>query len=162
MLVRRWSAMAVIVLLTGFGGASPAAAADPAADLFTVPNLAVDATAADASAARDQAIADGEQRAFAIVLQRLTLAADRNRLPKLSAAKLQELVQGFEVAHERSSGVRYLADYTFHFRPDAIRGVLRQAGIPCLLMIISSGTDQPWPRPPGPGPHRSSRGKAAG
>lgn len=128
MLVRRWLAVAVTALLTSLG--TVALAAEPRADLFTVSDVAVDATAANASAARDQAIADGEQRAFAILLGRLTLAADRPRLPKVSDAKLPELVQGFEVAHERSSGVRYLADYTFHFRPDAVRQVLRQAGIP--------------------------------
>jgi hypothetical protein len=34
------------------------------------------------------------------------------------------------VANERVSGVRYLADYTYHFRADAVRNLLRQANIP--------------------------------
>jgi hypothetical protein len=99
-------------------------------DPFTVEGVSVDVTAASAAAARDQAIVEGEQQGFRLLLERLTLANDRARLPKVSAAHLPELVQGFEVAHERRSGVRYLADYTVHFRAEAVRQLLRQAGIP--------------------------------
>ena len=115
------------LLLAALGSA--AEAAGPSRDIFTVSPVAVDVTAANATAARDQAIAEGGQRAFRQLLERLTLAADRGRLPKPGAAQINDLVQGFEVAHERRSGVRYLADYTFHFRPEAVRQVLRQAGI---------------------------------
>ena len=108
--------------------ARPAPAAAP--DIFTVANVPVDATAANASAARDQARADGERRAYAILIGRLTLDADRGRLPPPTEALLNDLIAGFEVASERASGVRYLAKYTFHFRPDAVRELLRSAGIP--------------------------------
>jgi hypothetical protein len=40
------------------------------------------------------------------------------------------MVLDFEVANERSSAVRYLADYTFRFRPDDVRKLLRGNGIP--------------------------------
>jgi hypothetical protein len=89
----------------------------------------VDATAANASAARDLAIAEGEQQAFRMLMDRLTQPNDRARVPKVTLAQLNDLVQGFEVANERRSGVRYLADYTFHFRPEAVRQFLRRAGI---------------------------------
>jgi hypothetical protein len=99
------------------------------ADVFAV-SVPLDATAANANAARDAARLDGERRAYMALLGRLTLARDQSRLPAASDAMLNELIQGFEVANERRSAVRYLADYTFHFRGDAIKQLLREQGIP--------------------------------
>jgi hypothetical protein len=117
-----------------FAGAVLALAASPAlaagADIFTVADVPVDATAANANAARDQARGDGEQRAYEIMLGRLTLASDHARLPPATDAVLNDLVSGFAVAGERVSGVRYIAKYTYHFRPDAVRTMLRGLAIP--------------------------------
>ena len=99
-------------------------------DVFTVASVPVDATAANANAARDDARRDGGRRAYRMLLERLTLDADHARLPPATDTLLDDLVSGFEVANERSSGVRYLANYTFHFRADAVRKLLRQAHIP--------------------------------
>jgi len=107
----------------------PAASADDR-EVFTVAAVTVDATAANAAAARDAARNAGARQAYQILLARLTVAADRDRLPPPSETVLNDLVAGFEVAKERASGVRYLADYTYHFRPDAVRNLLRQAGVP--------------------------------
>lgn len=126
MLVKRWLAP-LVALLASLGAAR--AAEQPRADMFTVSPVSVDATAANATAAREMATAEGEQRAFRVLLERLTQPAERARVPKLTLAELNDLVQGFEVAKERRSGVRYLADLTVHFRPDAVRQFLRQAGI---------------------------------
>ena len=98
--------------------------------LYTVSNVAVDATSQSAVQARDIARADGERRAFLTLLQRLTLQQDWSRLPKVSDADLFDLVQDFEVDSERSSTVRYLATLTFRFRPEAVRRLLRDQGIP--------------------------------
>jgi hypothetical protein len=42
-------------------------------------------------------------------------------LPKLDDKTITDMVESFEVANERMSAVRYLADYTFHFRPSKVR-----------------------------------------
>lgn len=99
------------------------------ADIFTV-SVPVDATAANADAARDAARLDGERHAYAALLDRLTLARDRARLPAPTDTTLNQVIQGFEVANERRSTVRYLATYTFHFRPDAVEQLLRDRGVP--------------------------------
>jgi hypothetical protein len=115
------------------GIASPLLVADAGAaepDVFTVAGVPVDATAANAVAAREAARLEGERRAVRILLERLTLAADQGRLPRVGDQALPNLVRNFEVAGERSSGVRYLAEYTFRFRPDGIRTLLRNAGVP--------------------------------
>lgn len=128
MLVKRWLVAGSAALLLGLMNIFAASAAEPHFDVFAV-SVPVDATASNATAARDEARADGEQRAFRALVDRLTLSSARNRLPRIGNTQLTDLVQGFEVANERRSGVRYLADYTFRFRPDAVRQLLRQAGI---------------------------------
>ena len=99
-------------------------------DIFTVADIPVDATASNAVAAREAARLDGQRRAFRTLLERLILAADRSRLPRVGDQQLTDMVRDFSVANERSSGVRYLATYTFRFRPENVRAALRDAGIP--------------------------------
>jgi len=103
-------------------------------DVFTV-SIPVDATAASASLARDVARLQGEHQAYSQLLDRITLARDRARLPAASDADLNDLIQGFEVANERRSTVRYLANYTFHFRADVVEQKLRAADIPFAVTM---------------------------
>jgi hypothetical protein len=128
MLLRR--AIVVLAAALALAAAAPALAqqAKPAT-VFTVTPVPVDVTADSAAAARDQAIVQGESHAFDMLMQRLTMRADQSRLPKITPDQLNELVQGFEVAHERRSSVRYLADFTVYFHADAVRQLLRGAGI---------------------------------
>ena len=64
------------------------------AEIFTV-TVPVDSTAASANAARDAARLDGERRAFAALLERLTLAKDRGRFPAPSDTTLNQVIIGF-------------------------------------------------------------------
>ncbi len=126
------------------------------AEVFTV-SVPVDATAASASAARDTARLEGERKAFAALLDRLTLARDRGRVPAPSDTTLNQVIIGFEVANEHHSTVRYLADYTFHFRPDAVEQLLRSNGVPfaetaskpvvVLPVLESNGRPTLWDDP---------------
>jgi len=139
--------------------AAPADAqtASAQATVYTVANVPVDATAASADAARETARLEGEHQAYAILLGRLTPASEASRLPPASDATLNDLIQGFEVANERHSAVRYLANYTFHFRPDAVRQLLRGASVPfaetpskplvVLPVLDSGGTTALWEDP---------------
>ncbi len=126
MAVKRALVILAIAALAGL----PARAFAAPRDVYTVATVPVDATAANANAARDEARRDGEQRAYQMLLERLTLDVDHTRLPAASDAQLDDLVSGFEVANERTSGVRYLANYTFHFNAGAVRQLLQQANIP--------------------------------
>jgi hypothetical protein len=130
--------IAFLVLLAALAGPLRQAVAAAAPDIFTVASVPVDATAANAVAAREAARLDGERRAFRQLLERLTLTADRGRLPRVSDQQLTDMVRDFEVANERSSGVRYLATYTFRFQPDAVRALLRDAGIPFAETVSKS------------------------
>lgn len=132
MLLKSWRALAA--LLFGAAVCAPAAAQtrpqpQPRYDAFTIAPVPVDVTAANANAARDQALAEGQKRAFQMLIQRLTLPSGRNRVPQPNTAQLNDLVQDFEVTRERRSGVRYIAEYNFRFRPDLVRQLLTGAGV---------------------------------
>ena len=112
------------MLLIGLGPAQ----ADTADDPYSA-TVKVDATADNAAAARTVARLDGQRRALSKVVDGLTGSTDETKLPKLDDQAITDMVVSFEVANEKMSAVRYLADYTFHFRPAKIRQLLRNAGI---------------------------------
>jgi len=99
-------------------------------DLYAILAQRIDATAGSAVLARDVAMAQGRADAWTKLYRRFTAAAEWGRQPQLTDAQLLRLVRSFEVAGERRSTTRYLADVTYNFNPDAVRLVLRQANIP--------------------------------
>lgn len=115
-----------LLLIAALGGA-PARAADQP-DPYSA-TVKVDATADSAAAARTLARVDGQRHALEDVVKGLSGSTDEPKLPKLDDQAITGLVASFEVAHEKMSTVRYLADYTFHFRAAKIRQLMRSAGI---------------------------------
>jgi hypothetical protein len=87
----------------------------------------VDATADSAEAAREMARIDGQRRALTTVIERLSGSSEPAKAPKLDDKAITDMVVSFEVANERMSAVRYVADYTFHFRPSKVRKLVRVA-----------------------------------
>jgi len=90
----------------------------------------VDATADSAAAARELARIDGQRRAHGLVVDRLSGSSDNPKLAKLDDKAITDMVESFEVANERMSAVRYIADYTFHFRSSKLRRLVRVAETP--------------------------------
>ena len=127
---RRSGAMTAVFFLACVGRMGRGAERARAADAFTIEHVEVDATADSAAAARERAIASGQQIAFNRLLDRLTLHDQRTGLPQPSAAEIGDLVRDFAVEDEKASAVRYLASLSVRFRPDEIRALLRNAGVP--------------------------------
>jgi Uncharacterized protein conserved in bacteria (DUF2066) len=123
----RRAAGAAWLLLVLLIGLAPASADDPD-DPYSA-TVKVDATADNAAAARTLARHDGQQRALMEVIEHLSGTTDQTKLSKLDDKAITNMVNSFEVANEKMSAVRYLADYTFHFRPAKVRQLLRNAGI---------------------------------
>ncbi|MCW2243662.1 DUF2066 domain-containing protein [Azospirillum canadense] len=101
-------------------GVAPSAAL--AADGYTVQGVKVDVSAANANAARDQAIREAQLKAWAEMYKRLVPNAAN--APKVSDNDLARLVQGFEIDDEKVSATRYLGSITVRFRPNAVREML--------------------------------------
>jgi Uncharacterized protein conserved in bacteria (DUF2066) len=118
-------AVAALSLLVAAVAAAPVWAED---DPYAV-TVSVDATSDTIGKARDMARNDGQRKALATLVERLSGAKGAARLPKLDDKGLTDLVASFEVANERMSTVRYVADVTYHFRPAEVQAVLQKAGI---------------------------------
>ncbi len=119
-------------MLAGLFLAGPVGAvtAAPNDEVFTVGNYPVDADAANAVAAKQKAMADGQQAAFRSLLKRLVPVTSFDRLKRLSQLKSSGFLEGVSVRSERNSPTRYIASLDFSFRADSVRTVLQQEGIP--------------------------------
>ncbi|HSS14315.1 MAG TPA: hypothetical protein VLL04_10495 [Rhizomicrobium sp.] len=135
--------------------AGPAAAPASAQDnsLYTVSAVHVDATGASSTEALNAAIAQGRARAFQTLYRRLTRQVDWPRQPALDAAGLVRIGRGYNIANERRSTTRYVADVTYMFNPEAVARTLRAAQIAfsqtqakrILVIPMSPGVSHgPW------------------
>lgn len=120
-------ACALLLFLTIIGATS--ASAQDSDDAYSA-TVKVDATAENAAAARDAARIDGQRRALATVVGKLSGLSEPTPLPKLDDKAITDMVASFEVANERMSAVHYIADYTFHFRPGKVRRLVHVTEAP--------------------------------
>lgn len=122
-----------------------------AADIFTVRGIHVDKTAESATAARSAAQAEGQRLALTAMMKKLTLPEDWASLPEVDEATAQNAVRGFQVASERTSSTRYIAEMIVSFQPEAVRRLLRGKNIafaetqarPALLLPVLRRDGQP-------------------
>jgi hypothetical protein len=104
--------------------------AAPADSAYTVANYPVDATAENAVAAKQQAIADGQQAAFRALLKRIVPVTAYKQLTRVADVKAADLISGVTVRSERDSSTAYLASLDFSYQADAVRSILSRQGIP--------------------------------
>jgi hypothetical protein len=146
--------MTAVFLMAWFVGLAAVLGSVRAADVFTVENVAVDATAETAAAARERGTTIAQQTALSRLFDRMVPRDQRASVPRPAAAETGDLVRDFAVNGEKTSAVRYLANLSVRFRPDDIRALLRSAGVPfaetmskpvVVLPLLKSGTDlQLW------------------
>ncbi len=120
----------VLSVVAAVGSTGAVAQSGIGNDVFVVRGVQVDETAASAADARAAARASGQAEAARRLIDRLTRSVYRGQLGEIDAGTAELLVDSLEVANERRSDVRYLADLTVAFRPEAVRQFLRSAGVP--------------------------------
>ncbi|NQV57378.1 MAG: DUF2066 domain-containing protein [Rhodospirillales bacterium] len=98
-------------------------------DVFYVTGVHVDMVAESAAAARKKALADGERQAFARLFKRLTIRQDKRLSAGLTGPEIAALIRDFQVANEKNSSIRYLADLTYKFKPNEVRELLRDLSV---------------------------------
>jgi hypothetical protein len=120
------------LILVGVGAWWPtwAARAQTAEAVFQVSAIPVDATAADAVAARDQALRQGQIEGLRRLLRRLVPAEQHGRLPAVGPGEIERYVQNFEIADEQVASDQYLARLTVRYEPGAVRELLQVRGLP--------------------------------
>jgi hypothetical protein len=132
---------AILLILLAIAGPAPAQApatrtgggslvGGDARGLFEARGIPVDVTAATVTEARERALTQGRVAALSQVLAQLTGREDLGRMPTPPASQVVDMVREFSIANERTSAVRYIADMTVKFDPDAVRRLLRAAHIP--------------------------------
>jgi hypothetical protein len=139
------TALAALLLAAGLAGESaPAAAAEP----YEVTGVAVDVTAADAATARDQALVEGQRKAFDQLIQQLVGPDKAGTVHQPSDGELSGMVQDLEVESEKVSSVRYIGVLTYRFAADPINVLI---GKPTEGAVVGGvpGTANP-PAPTGP------------
>jgi hypothetical protein len=99
---------------------------------YTVGNYPVEASAANAVAAKERALADGRQAAFRSLLKRLVPVTAYKRLTHVKHENATPFVDGVAVRSESTSATQYIASLDFTFQPQPIRDLLRREGIPLV------------------------------
>ncbi len=126
-------------------------------NVYTVAQLSRSRRSAEnAVAAKEKALADGQQAAFRSLLKRLIPVTAYPRAKRLASVKAADLIEGVRVRAERNSSTEYIASFDFSFQAKGVRDLLRREGIPFT-------DDQAPCRDPGScvalGCRRSRRGK---
>lgn len=128
---RMRSALAFLAVVAAIlGGSGVASAQDER--VFTVGNYPVEARAQDAVAAKEKAIAEGQQAAFRSLLKRLAPVTSYKALAALKTVPAANLISGIAVRSERNSSTSYRASLDFSFDSRQVRELLKQRGIPFL------------------------------
>ena len=102
---------------------------------ITIGDVPVDVTAKSAAAARDQAIAEVQAKAFDRLVKRLVSKPEDQARIHPSQPEIESFVQDFEVQSERVSPVRYIGRYSVRFRAGRVRKYLSDLGIEGLGQI---------------------------
>ena len=143
------AALVGLLALPSFGHAQ----ADPA--VFQVSGIEVDASAANAVAARQEALLQGQREGLDRLLRRLVPAEEHGLLPAVGNLNVERYVQNFEITDEELSSTRYLAQLTVRYQPDAVRELLGSSGLsaaetrstPVVVLPLWQGPDgaRVWP-----------------
>lgn len=124
------AAVAILLVDTAADGLAQDVRVQDPQGVFTVSGIPVDATAADAVAARREALRTGQQEGLDRLLRRLVPAEDQPRLPPARSLPIERYVQNFEIANEELSSTRYLAQLTVAYDPEAVRELARREALP--------------------------------
>ncbi|MBO22729.1 MAG: hypothetical protein CMM26_10235 [Rhodospirillaceae bacterium] len=133
---RQKTALVLLLWLLGAVGLSVISVSTVAAqksaleDIFVVRDVILDERAETAAAARTQALAKGQREAFRRLEARLIRSVHRGLAESVDADTLRFLVDAIQIDDEKTSNVRYLANLTVEFKPDAVRNLFRFLGVP--------------------------------
>jgi Uncharacterized protein conserved in bacteria (DUF2066) len=146
---------ALVATLIGLLGLSSESLAETDAEVFQVSGIEVDASAANAVAARQEALAAGQREGLDRLLRRLVPADEHGLLPAVGNLNVDRYVQNFEIADEELSSTRYLAQLTVRYDPEAVRELLENSSLsfaqtrsaPLVVLPVYQGPDgvQVWP-----------------
>lgn len=119
-----WRGMAILTLALALIAVAGHDGVRAEADPFTVADVDVDVTAADASVAKMKAIGEAQVKAFHRMVERLATREQADRMRDLDAATIGRLMASLRIQNERTGPNRYIARLTISFLPDKVRELL--------------------------------------
>jgi hypothetical protein len=121
-----WGAAALgLVAMLGVGPAHAQSSI-----VYDVSNYPVSAVAADAVAAKEKALEEGQRDAFRYLMKRLVDVTAYRKLPKLPSKSVEDMLSDVSVSDEQNSATEYIATLDYHFRADSVRQFLAASGLP--------------------------------
>ncbi len=110
------------------------AIAAPSYRSLTISAVPARASSQDAARARTEAIAAARRQAFSRLVQEMVTGDEREKLPWLEDASIEELVNSFEIRDEKRSSTDYTALSDWHFNTENIRRLFERYGIAYTLV----------------------------
>jgi hypothetical protein len=124
---------------------------------YSVDNVAVEATAANATEARAKAFAQGPRKGLQQLLQQI--GADPARVSGMSDGDVERLVQSFQVKSEQASPGHYAATLAYTFRSAGVQQLLAGASAaPPVTATLAPGVLPGTLPQPGAAPGFEARG----
>jgi hypothetical protein len=105
---------------------------------YSVDNVAVEASAGNATDARAKAFAQGPRKGLQQLLQQI--GADPARVSGMSDADVERLVQSFQVKSEQASPGHYSAKLAYTFRSSGVQQLLAGSGAAPPITATAPGT----------------------
>ena len=98
-------------------------------NIFKVTGVSVDATDRDAAAAKMKAIAEAQQKAFGILVDRIAEEGAHVKLKDLPPGQIGRMLASLSIEEERTGPGRYIGKLTINFLPSKVREALMRAGV---------------------------------
>ena len=134
-----------------------AASVEASDAVYTVANYPIEARADNAVAAKEKALAEGQQAAFRSLLKRLIPVTAYPSAKRLVSVRGADLIEGVRVRAERNSSTEYIASFDFSFSPKGVRDLLRREGIAFTDEQATAVTLVPvWRPAPGQAPREDA------
>ena len=121
---------------------------------YSVDNVAVEASAGNATEARAKAFAQGPRKGLQQLLQQI--GADPARVSGMSDADVERLVQSFQVRSEQASPGHYSANLAYTFRSSGVQRLLDGSSQDHIAAL--PGAPPGTPPQPGAAPDFQARG----
>jgi len=97
--------------------------------LYTVRDVEIDVTAESAAKAREQALQEGQVKAFEMLAEKLLSDEDRQSFEMPLPDTISRMIRNFEIQHEQSSSVRYIGTLTYSFQKDLVQEYFEMGGL---------------------------------
>lgn len=98
--------------------------------IYTIYSISMDERASTSSRASREALRKAQRLGLEKLFRKIIREEDHEKLPQLIDGQVSDLVNGIEIANEKSSPGRYIADFTVHFSRDKIYNFLSVLEIP--------------------------------